>query len=93
MIEIMNLIPDYIYKVFFIGIVFLIMFWKKIPILNKIRINIILPEEFMRHFRWLTPLFLVILLLSNIGFAYVQLKLYQALKELRVEIFRQKECP
>lgn len=72
---IFGLIPERAYKYIVGGLVFLLVFKEKIPILNKIDVKIHLPEEFMRHFRWITPL----LLIFQIGFTYV---IYLMLKQL-----------
>lgn len=58
--DLLHIIPDFVYKYIGIAFVFLLLFKKKIPIINKIDVQIKLPEEFMRHFRWLTPLTLII---------------------------------
>jgi hypothetical protein len=51
-----GLIPDGAYKYIVAGLIFLLVFKDKIPVINKIDVTIKLPEEFMRHFRWITPL-------------------------------------
>lgn len=56
---IFGLIPERAYKYIVMALVALLIFRQKIPILNKIDVRIHLPEEFMRHFRWLTPLLIM----------------------------------
>lgn len=72
---IFGLIPERAYKYIVAGLVFIFVFKEKIPILNKIDVKIHLPDEFMRHFRWITPLLAII----QIIFTYV---VYLMLKQL-----------
>jgi len=51
-----GIIPERAYKWIVAALVFLLVFKDKIPIVNKIDVRIHLPDEFMRHFRWITPL-------------------------------------
>ena len=53
---IFGLIPESAYKYIVIALLGLLIFRQKIPILNKIDVKVHLPEEFMRNFRWITPL-------------------------------------
>lgn len=68
-----GLIPEASYKYIVMALLFLVLFRQKIPILNKIDIKIHLPEEFMRNFRWITPLMITVLLILNIVI-YAQVK-------------------
>ncbi len=54
------------YKYIVLVLCFLFLFKDKIPIVNKIEVKIHLPEEFMRHFRWITPLLLIVNLIFSI---------------------------
>jgi len=49
-------IPEKAYKYIVLGLFILLIFRQKIPILNKVDVTVKLPEEFMRNFRWITPL-------------------------------------
>lgn len=51
-----GLIPERAYKYIVMALLGLLIFRQKIPILNKIDVKVHLPDEFMRHFRWITPL-------------------------------------
>jgi len=51
-----KLIPENAYKYIVMALLALLVFRQKIPILNKIDVTVRLPEEFMRNFRWITPL-------------------------------------
>lgn len=51
-----GIIPESSYKYIVMALVALLILRQKIPILNKIDVTIRLPEEFMRNFRWITPL-------------------------------------
>ena len=53
---IFGLIPERAYKYIVMALLALLIFRQKIPVLNKIDVRVHLPEEFMRHFRWITPL-------------------------------------
>lgn len=70
------LIPDHLYKYIVMGLIFLLIFRQRIPILNKIDVTVKLPEEFMRHFRWLTPLLVVGIYLWGLAI-YLELKALQ----------------
>lgn len=52
----LDLIPEATYKYIVAILIGLFVFKNKIPILNKIDIKFHFPEEFMRSFRWITPL-------------------------------------
>lgn len=51
-----GIIPERAYKYIVMALVGLFVFKNRIPILDKIDVRIHLPDEFMRHFRWITPL-------------------------------------
>jgi hypothetical protein len=92
---ILNLIPDQVYKYIGIAVVGFLLFRKKIPILNKIDIQIKLPDEFMRHFRWITPLALIceILILLFLIFQVMDLKIMVQDLKLLVAPMPQKVGP
>lgn len=52
----LDLLPERFYALIVIALIFLFLFKDKIPIVNKIEVKVHLPDEFMRHFRWITPL-------------------------------------
>lgn len=54
-----GIIPEAAYKYILMSLLALIFLRDKIPIINKIDIKIRLPDEFMRHFRWITPLMIL----------------------------------
>ena len=54
-----GLIPERAYKYIVAGLLVLLIFRQRIPILNKIDVKVSLPEDFMRNFRWITPLLVV----------------------------------
>lgn len=68
-------IPERAYKYIVMGLLFLLIFRQKIPFLNKIDVTIKLPEEFMRNFRWITPLMVA-------GLFIGQTVMYFMLKEI-----------
>lgn len=69
-----SLIPESAYKYIVLSILILFVFWKRIPVLNKIDVRIRLPEEFMRNFRWITPLMVAGLYIMTL-IIYMRLKL------------------
>lgn len=58
--DLFKLIPDYVYKYLGMAFVALAIFGWRFNLFKLVKVKITLPEDFMRQFRWITPLFLFI---------------------------------
>lgn len=79
-----DLFPSNTSKAVLIALLVLVLTWRHIPILREIRIRFDLSENFMRNFRWLTPLMgflaLVVGVLNLIMLFHIYRLLIQLLK-------------
>lgn len=75
-----SFIPDNAYKVIVLGLIAILIFRNKIPILNKIDVRFHFPEEFMRSFRWITPVLCLVTIGIQIIILFYMREIFHLLK-------------
>lgn len=75
-LNLISSIPNVVYKFIVIFLsAFIFLTWK-LGFLKWIKVKVVLPEDFMRNFRWITPLTNILMMILVLFQCYVMMRLY-----------------